>query len=136
MDGSTSWQKLLDLKKSHLLQIAKYAVSIEVNNEPSFNWWVPHMLKKNDAIIALVKKHNAKYLKCMHKFGSECPKTIEDELDLYKCNDKTMWVDAFAKEMKNIHVAFDPLDDSMQPRNGYQFLKCHMIFDVKMEDFC
>ncbi len=33
-------------------------------------------------------------------------------------------------------MAFDPLEDGVQPQNGYQFVQCHMIFDVKMEDFC
>ncbi len=46
-----------------------------------------------------------------------------------------MWADAIAKEMKNVQVAFDPLQDGMQPPIGYQFVRCHMIFDVKMKDF-
>ncbi len=37
--------------------------------------------------------------------------------------------------MKNIQVAFDPLDNGAQPPNRYQFDHCHMIIDVKMEDF-
>ncbi len=32
-------------------------------------------------------------------------------------------------------MAFDPLDNGMQPPNGYQFFQCHMNFDVKMKDF-
>ncbi len=46
------------------------------------------------------------------------------------------WADAIAKEMTNVQVAFDPLQDGIQPPNGYQFVQCHVIFDVKMEDFC
>ncbi len=60
------------------------------------------MLRKCDSIIALVKKRSARYLKRMHKFGIECPKTVEDALELDKCNDNTMWADAIAKEMKNV----------------------------------
>ncbi len=97
-----------------------------VDHEPGFNWWVPLALKKCDSIIALVKKRSARYLKRMHKF---------DTLELDKHNGNTMWADAIAKEMKNVQVAFDHLEDSMQPPNGYQFAQCHMIFDVKMEDF-
>ncbi len=55
-----------------------------------------------DAIIALVKKHSAKYLKHAHKFGIECPKTVEDALELDMRNSNTMWADATAKEMKNV----------------------------------
>ncbi len=32
----------------------------------------------------------------------ECPKTVEDALELDKQNDNTLWADAIAKEMKNI----------------------------------
>ncbi len=70
-DGSTLWEKLSYVKESHPLQIAEYAVSMSVNHKPGFNWWVPHMLKKHDAIIALVKKRSAKYSKPTHKFGME-----------------------------------------------------------------
>ncbi len=66
-----------------------------------FHWCVPHMLKKRDAIIALVKKHSTKYLKSMLKVGIQCPKTVEDALELVKHNGNTMWSDAIAKEMKN-----------------------------------
>ncbi len=43
----------------------------------------------------------ARYLKCTPKFV-ECPKTVEDALELDKCNSNTMWADAIAKEMKNV----------------------------------
>ncbi len=56
-------------------------------------------------------------------------------MQLDKRDDKTMWADAIAKEMKNVGVAFNPLDNGMQPPNGYQFVQCHIIFEVKMEDF-
>ncbi len=59
-------------------------------------------MKKRDAIIALVKKCSARYLKRMHKFGIECPKTIEDALKLDRRTGNTMWADAIAKEMKNV----------------------------------
>ena len=39
------------------------------------------------------------------------------------------------EEMKNMHVAFDVLVDGAAPPPGHQFICCHMIFDVKMEDF-
>ena len=37
--------------------------------------------------------------------------------------------------MKNVKVAFKILDDGdMAPRDN-QFIKCHIIFDIKMENF-
>ncbi len=116
------------------LQIAEYSVAMHVDHEPGFNWWVLHTLKKCDAIISLVKKHSAKYLKHMHKFGIECPKTVDDALELDKSNGNTMWADTITKEMTYVQVAFIPLDNDVQPPNQYKFIQCHMIFNVKMEN--
>ncbi|KAL7484179.1 hypothetical protein ACHAW6_009825, partial [Cyclotella cf. meneghiniana] len=38
--------------------------------------------------------------------------------------------------MKNVCVAFDILADGVAPPPDHQYMRCHMIFDVKMEDFC
>ncbi len=70
-DSSTSQEKLSDVKESHSLQMAEYDVSMGVDHEPSFNWWVLHILKKHDAIIVVVKKRSARFLKRIHKFGIE-----------------------------------------------------------------
>ncbi len=55
-DGSTSWENLADLKESHPIETAEYAVTKGIDLEPAFNWWVPHVLKKCDRIISLVCK--------------------------------------------------------------------------------
>ncbi len=64
--------------------MAEYTVAMGVDHEPSFNGWVPHMLRKRDSIVALVKKCSARYLKGTHEFIIECPKKIEDALELDK----------------------------------------------------
>jgi hypothetical protein len=33
-------------------------------------------------------------------------------------------------------VAFDVFADGVVPPADHQYIRCHMIFDVKMEDFC
>ncbi|KAL7474241.1 hypothetical protein ACHAW6_000226 [Cyclotella cf. meneghiniana] len=38
--------------------------------------------------------------------------------------------------MKNVCLAFDVLSDGVVPPSYYKYMKCHMIFDIKMEDFC
>ena len=55
-DGSTSWQKLSDLKESHPLQVAEFLFAAQIADEPAFNWWVSWVLKKRDRIIFLVKR--------------------------------------------------------------------------------
>eukprot|EP00956_Cyclotella_meneghiniana_P033966 scaffold100692_cov59-Cyclotella_meneghiniana.AAC.1 len=75
-DGSTSWQKLKDLKESHPLQVAEFAFAANIADEPAFNWWAGWVLKKRDRIISLVKKRRAaRYLQRDYKFGVELPKS-------------------------------------------------------------
>jgi hypothetical protein len=37
-DGSTSWERLCDIKESHPCQLAEYAVANQIENEPVFTW--------------------------------------------------------------------------------------------------
>jgi hypothetical protein len=132
---STSWENLADLKESHPIETAKCAKIHGIDYEPAFNWWVPPILKKRDCIISLVRKCNPHYLKRTHKFGIELPKTVKEALALDKKNGNTFWADAIAKEMKDVCVAFKILLDGQSAPIGYQKIPCHMIFDIKMEDF-
>ena len=45
----------------------------------------------------------------------------------------TFWRDAIQKEMKNNQLAFKFLQDKGQVPIGYKWIKCHMIFDIKMD---
>jgi len=130
-DGSTSWERLADLKESYPVMVAEYAVAHEIHEEPAFAWWVPYTLKKRDRIIAAVNK---RYHKRTHKFGIRVPKTVEEARIIDEANGNTLWQDAIEKEMKNVRVAFKFIDGTAVPP-GYQDIKCHMVFDIKMEDF-
>jgi hypothetical protein len=106
-----------------------------IDHEPAFDWWVPHVLKKRDWIILLVRKRTTRYLKRTHKFGIEVPKTVKEALALDRKNGNTLWADAIAKEMKEVCIAFNILPDGRSAPIGYQKIRCHMIFNMKMEDF-
>ena len=93
------------------------------------------MLKKHDRIISLVCKQTTRYLKRTHKFGIEVPKTVKEALALERKNGNTLWADAIAKEMKEVRIAFNILPDGQSWPIRYQKIPCHMIFDVKIEDF-
>jgi hypothetical protein len=54
---------------------------------------------------------------------------------LDKENDNTLWQDAVRKEMKNVRIVFKILNGEESVPPTYQNICCHMIFDVKMEDF-
>ena len=55
-DGSTSWERLADLKESYPIQIAEYVVAQGIDHEPAFAWWTPYVLKKRNRVIAAVQK--------------------------------------------------------------------------------
>ena len=124
-DGSTSWEKLSDLKECYPVQVAEWAVASQQDDEPAFNWWVHQVLKKRDRIISLVKKRQTRYLKKTHKFGVELPKSVSHAYALDLKNKNEFWAKAIAKEMKNVRVAFSIKDEDEIPKNIYQKIKCH-----------
>ena len=67
----------------------------------------------------------------MHKFGIRVPKTVEEAKRLDQENGNHQWWDANFQEMKNVRIAFDTYEGDIDDLVGYQFVKCHMIFDVK-----
>ena len=54
-----SWIPLKELKESHPLEVAEFAVAHGVDKMPAFKWWVSRTLKKRDAIISSVRKRIA-----------------------------------------------------------------------------
>ena len=93
------------------------------------------MIKKRAHIISLVKNRAARYLKKTHKFGVRVPASARQASELDRVNGDTFWLDAIATEMRNVRVAFKILDDTKEVPIGYKCIRCHMIFDVKMENF-
>ena len=50
-------------------------------------------------------------------------------------NDNIVSLDAISKEMKNVRLAFDILHNGKSVSIGPQFVQCHVVCDIKMEDF-
>ena len=50
-DSSTSWEKLSNLKESHPVYIAEFAVVQEIDRKPTFNWWVSTCLRKEIRLL-------------------------------------------------------------------------------------
>ena len=131
-DGTTSWERLADLKESHPIDVAEHAVAQGINHEPAFCWWVPHTLKKRDRIIAAVSRRCAKRT---YKFGIKVPRNVEECQKFDEENGNALWMDAVRKEMKEVQVAFRLLHDGEAIPPGFQEIGAHLVFDVKMEDF-
>jgi hypothetical protein len=105
---------LADLKESNPVEVAEYAATNNLHDEPAFAWWVPNVLKKRNIIIAAVTK---RFHKCTHKFGIQVPKTWDEAVKLDEGNGNTLWQDAMRKEMNNVHIALKVLngEDAISP---------------------
>ncbi len=128
-DGSTSWIPLKELKETNAVEVAQYAVANRIDEEPAFDWWVRHLLKKKDRLIKASKRRQ---VRIGYKFGIKIPNTVEEALELDKENRDTLWYDAIQKEMQNVKVAFEVLQEGKAPP-GYKRIPCRMIFTLKMD---
>ena len=129
-DNSSTWIAMKDMKESYPVQLAEYAVSARIAEEPGFAWWVPYTLRKRNRIIAKLK---SKYWVRTHKFGIKIPKTVAEAKQFDQENGNNLWWEAICKEMRNVRPAFEAWEKSEDEIPiGYQQVKCHLIFDVKM----
>ena len=128
-DGSTNWVSLKDIKESYPVEVPEFALATCISMEPAFAWWVPFVLKKRNRILAKVK---SKYWLRTHKFGIHIPKSVEEVKKIDEQNGDTLWWDAICKEMRNVRPALEVFEGKEEniPKD-YQFMWCHMIFDVK-----
>ena len=117
-----------DIKDAYPFQVAEYAKGNNLENEPSFRWWVPYVFKKKSRILAKVK---SKYWKKTHKYGVRLPKSVKEALRFDKEDATSHWRDAIEREMKNVRVAFQVIQDG-KPPVGHKKARIHWVFDVKM----
>jgi hypothetical protein len=109
-DGSTNWVALKDLKHSNPVQVAEYAISNRIADEPAFSWWVHSTVKRRDRIFAriLSKVKSKKYWQRSHKFGIRIPKSVQEAIEIDQENGNTLWWDAICQEMtNNVRPAFE-----------------------------
>ncbi len=97
---------LSNLKESHPIQAADFAIQLGVALEPGFNWWVFCVFKKRDAIISLVKCCNIRFLKTTHKYNLPLPKLFDNALAIDKGSGSTLWADAIDKKIKNSELHY------------------------------
>ena len=128
-DGSTTWSKLKDVKDSYPVELAEYAVQNKIEDEPAFAWWVSYTIKKKSRIISKIK---SKYWQKTHKYGIRLPKTVAEAIEIDNENGNQLWWKALMEEMKNVRSAFEIYDGKVDDLVGYQKVKCHIIWDVKL----
>jgi hypothetical protein len=129
-DGTSTWERLANLKESNPVQVAEYAVANKLAEEPAFIWWIKDVLRRRDRIISKVK---ARYWKRTHKFGIRVPKSVKEALEIDAEMGTNFWKRAIEKEMANVMPAFKFLEGDENLPVGCQKIDCHIIFDVKLD---
>ena len=126
---STQWIPLKELKESHPVQIAEYVTAKGIAKEPAFSWWVPYTLKKMKVIVSAIKSRRVS-----HKYGVEIARSLVHAKELDKKNGNNLWMKAYDKEMSNVSVAFEILDEGEPvPSSAWKKSSGHLIWDVKMD---
>jgi hypothetical protein len=129
-DGSETWMPLKSLKESNPVGVAEFAKAKGIDDEPAFAWWFQYTLRNRDILICKIK---ARAKKMTHTFGIEIPNNVNHALKLDQENGNTFWQDAIDKEMYNIGVAFQILEEDEHVPVGWKPATGHMIFDIKMD---
>ena len=124
------WVPLADMKESHPVEVAEFAVARGIDRKPAFAWWVPYTLQKRDIIISKVK---AQIKKATHKYGIEVPTSVEHAHEIDRRNGNTLWRDAIKKEMLNVGVAFEIFDNDPSMPVGYTKESGHLVYNLKMD---
>ena len=60
---------------------------------------------------------------------------VNEAYAMDKNNGNTLLQNAIQKEMENVKIAFQIIPEGKKPPNGFQYVDCCMVFDIKMEDF-
>ena len=129
-DKSKAWINLGDIKEAHPVETAEYARARGISNEPAFAWWVPYTLRKREVIFAAVKN---RIRRTIHKYGVKIPRDVKHVHEIDARNRITMWRDALKKEMYNVGVAFEILDEGVHAPHGWKQVTRHLVWDVKMD---
>jgi Reverse transcriptase (RNA-dependent DNA polymerase) len=88
------------------------------------------VLKHHDRVIKKLKTR--KVWQETMKFGIELLRTMQEALEIDCRMGTTYWPDGINKEMATVAHVFEFIGDDEVPGN-YQFVHCHMVFDVKMD---
>ena len=118
------------MKEAHPVEMAEYARARGISSQPAFTWWVSYTLRTREVILAAVKN---RIRKTTHKYGIEIPRDVEHAHKIDSRNGNTMWRDALKKEMYNVGVAFEILDEGAYAPHGWKQVTRHLVWDVKKD---
>lgn len=129
-DGYEQWQSLAKMKESYPIETAEFARAKGIDRKREFKYWVPFVLRKRDLNVGKVA---ARYDVSNVKYGVKIPRTVKEAHQFDIENKDHLWDKAIAKEMHNVGVAFQILEEDQPIPAGYEKVSGHLIFDVKMD---
>ena len=88
------------------------------------------MLIKRDKIMSMVTSRSRK---TSHKHSIEMHTDIEHAKRLDSKNGKTFWIDAIKKDVHDIGITFEILEENASMLMGCRKVADHLVFDMKME---
>jgi hypothetical protein len=99
---------------------------LKAENLAEYEKFYNRVLKKAKVIVGKVRARNVR----LEKFGIKIPRSVKEALTFDAESQTSYWRKAIDKEMRNIEIAFEPVEKAPV---GYQFISCHMVFDVKLD---
>ena len=129
VDGTSSWLPLRMVKNSYPVEMAEYAISRRIQDEPAFAWWINKVIRKRERIIS--KLRTTRKVRRNIKFGVKVPFSVEEAKSFDHENNNTFWEDAIKKELSKVRVAFELIDEGESPLPGSKKINYHFVFDVK-----
>ena len=96
-------------------------------------------LEKGNIIISKVKK---KYWRTTNKYGVRPPKNVMEAMYIYQENGNTYRKYSIDKYTRKDKISYKPIEDctpeevqkgKVDDMHGYQEIKCHFVFDAKMD---
>ena len=81
----------------------------------------------------IIAKIKFKYWTRTHKFGIRIPRSVDEAIKLNNINKDTLWWSTICQEMKNVRISFEIFEGNKTDIPlGFQYIDCHVIFDIKM----
>jgi hypothetical protein len=130
----TCWHHLADLKESYPIEVAEFAVAPQgfTMNLLSYGGYHTYWPSANKLLLLstndIINKCTNMELRFLRTMMIVCKSTMKTVAN-------TLWQDAIHLEMAKVQITFQILNDNESIPPTYQQIHCHMVYDMKMEDF-